>query len=152
MANRNRLLDKLQTDAGVVCSSVDDTMQLGTEIAAELGDGSVVSLEGPLGAGKTQLTKGIVRALGFSGEVSSPSFALLHEYEGGRMAVHHFDFYRMEVAGELTTVGYDDCLAEGITIVEWGDKFPEVLPAGTLRIRLEVLPDGGRRIRGERTL
>jgi tRNA threonylcarbamoyladenosine biosynthesis protein TsaE len=151
MANRNRLFDELHTDAGVVCTSVDETLQLGAEIAAELVDGSVVSLEGPLGAGKTQLTKGIVRALGCAGEVSSPSFALLHEYGCGRMAVHHFDFYRMEVAGELTTVGYDDCLAEGITIVEWGDKFPEFLPAGTWRIRLDVLPDGGRWIRGERT-
>ena len=151
MANRNRVLEDLQA-AGVLCSTADDTARLGREIAAELCDGAVVSLEGPLGAGKTQLTKGIVRALGCGVAVSSPSFAILHEYEGGRLAVHHFDFYRMEEAGELTTVGYDDCLADGVTIVEWGDKFPEALPAGTWRIRLEVRTDGGRRIRGGRTL
>ena len=152
MANRNGLLDDLVPDKGVLCATAEETARLGMEIAAELGDGSVVSLEGPLGAGKTQLTKGIVRGLGCGVEVSSPSFAILHEYEGGRLPVHHFDFYRLEHAGELNTTGYDDCLAEGVTIVEWGDKFPEMLPAGTLRIRLEILPEGGRRIGGERTV
>jgi len=148
MANRNGLLD----DLVVLCATAEETVQLGMAIAAELGDGSVVSLEGPLGAGKTQLTKGIVRALGCELEVSSPSFAILHEYEGGRLRVHHYDLYRLENAGELNTTGFDDCLAEGVTIVEWGDKFPEMLPAGTLRIRLEILPEGGRRICGGRTV
>ncbi|MEI6339964.1 MAG: tRNA (adenosine(37)-N6)-threonylcarbamoyltransferase complex ATPase subunit type 1 TsaE [Verrucomicrobiota bacterium] len=152
MANRNPFLDDLLSGGGVLCATEGETLQLGMEIGAELGDLSVVSLEGPLGAGKTQFTKGIVRALGCGVEVSSPSFAILHEYEGGRLPVHHFDFYRMEAAGELLTVGYEDCLADGVTIVEWGNKFPDTLPAGTLRIRLEILPEGGRRIRGERAV
>ncbi len=152
MANRNGLLDDLLAGTGVLCPTALETVRLGMKIGTALGAGAVVSLEGPLGAGKTQLTKGIVHALGGEMEVSSPSFAILHEYAGERMVVNHFDFYRMEEVGELTTVGYDDCLAEGVTIVEWGDKFPEVLPVGTLRVRLEILPGGGRRMRGEWTV
>ena len=112
--------------------------------------GSVVSLEGPLGAGKTLFAGGIVRGLGCEGEASSPSFALMHEYSGGRLPVFHFDFYRMDNAAELLMAGFDDCVPAGVTIAEWGDKFPEVLPPGTLRLRFDLLPEGGRRILGTR--
>jgi tRNA threonylcarbamoyladenosine biosynthesis protein TsaE len=151
MANRKPFLEDLLTKPGVVCSSIGETMRLGAEIAAQMGTGSVLSLEGPLGAGKTQLTKGFVEAMGCTAEASSPSFALLHEYPGGRLPVFHFDFYRMERVEELDTAGYDDCLAEGVTIVEWGDKFSAVLPPGTLRLQLEILPGGTRAIKGSRT-
>jgi len=148
MANRKPFPDDLLTTQGVVCATPEETAELGAQIAADMRVGSVLSLEGPLGAGKTQLTKGFVKAMGCEAEASSPSFALLHEYPGGRLPVFHFDFYRMEKAEELVTAGYDDCLADGVTIVEWGDKFPEVLPPGSLRLRLEILPGGGRRITG----
>jgi tRNA threonylcarbamoyladenosine biosynthesis protein TsaE len=150
MANRNEEFEPLWGPDGVVCHAVEDTIRLGVWLASEIGTGSVVSLEGPLGAGKTQLTKGLVAGLGSPDAVTSPSFALVHEYSGGEITVFHFDFYRMESAAELDTTGYDDCLAAGITIIEWGNKFPEVLPPGTIRIRVEILPGGGRRIRAER--
>jgi tRNA threonylcarbamoyladenosine biosynthesis protein TsaE len=114
--------------------------------------GTVISLEGPLGAGKTQLTKGVAAALGCVEEASSPSFTLVHEYAGGRFPLHHFDFYRLERVEELYGAGYDDCLAAGGIVVEWGDNFPEALPAGTIRLSFEILSKGGRRIRGLRTL
>lgn len=113
--------------------------------------GNIVSLEGPLGAGKTQLVKGIAAALGCVEEASSPSFTLVHEYSGGRYPLYHFDFYRLENVEELYGVGYDDCLAAGGVVVEWGDKFPEALPPGTIRLNFEILPKG-RRIRGFRVL
>lgn len=129
-----------------MCSSPEETSRLGAGIAGGMKLGSVLSLEGPLGAGKTQLAKGVVEALGCDTTASSPTFALVHEYPGGRLPVFHFDFYRMERPEELNTAGYDDCLAEGITIVEWGDKFPGMLPAGALRLHFEIISGETRRI------
>lgn len=127
-------------------------MQLGADLAVTLVPPVVVSLEGTLGAGKTQLTKGLVAGLGSESEASSPSFAIIHEYAGASCPIFHFDFYRLDEATELINAGYDDCLAEGVTIAEWGDKFPEMLPDGTFRLRFEIMPDDTRRIRGVRTL
>lgn len=143
-------LPDLFSAAGVVCALPENTRALGHALAQTLAAGSVVSLEGPLGAGKTQFAGGIVRGLGCEGEASSPSFALMHEYSGGRLPVFHFDFYRLDDVTELLTSGFDDCVPAGVTIAEWGDKFPEVFPPGTLRLQFELLPEGGRRITGSR--
>lgn len=131
---------------GVISHSSEDTSRLGAALASELPRDAVLSLEGPLGAGKTHFARGLASALGC--EASSPSFAIVHEYADGRIPVFHFDFYRMEAASELGPVGYDDCLGEGLVIIEWGDKFPEVLPPGTIRLRFDLLPQGTRRIQG----
>ncbi|MFZ0709964.1 MAG: tRNA (adenosine(37)-N6)-threonylcarbamoyltransferase complex ATPase subunit type 1 TsaE [Terrimicrobiaceae bacterium] len=150
MANRKPLLDVLFSREGVLCRTPEETVCLGKEVSALLEPGIVISLEGPLGAGKTQFTKGVAAALGCVDEASSPSFTLAHEYSGGRFPVHHFDFYRLERVEELDGTGYEDCLAAGGIVVEWGDKFPEALPAGSIRLFFEILPEGGRRIRGLR--
>jgi tRNA threonylcarbamoyladenosine biosynthesis protein TsaE len=150
MANRKLLLDELFSANGVVCDTPEETAGLGREVSALIEQGTVISLEGPLGVGKTQLSKGVAAALGCSEEASSPSFTLVHEYAGGRLPLHHFDFYRLKTAEELTGTGYDDCLADGAVLVEWGDKFPEALPADVIRLHFAILPEGGRRIRGVR--
>ena len=150
MANRKPLLDDLFSRDGVLCRTSEETVCLGKEVSALLEQGTVISLEGPLGAGKTQFTKGIAAALGCVDEASSPSFTLAHEYSGGPFPLHHFDFYRLERLEELDGIGYEDCLAAGGIVVEWGDKFPEALPSGTIRLIFEILPEGGRRIRGLR--
>jgi tRNA threonylcarbamoyladenosine biosynthesis protein TsaE len=150
MANRKPMLDELFSPEGVLCQSPEETAHLGEEVSALIEPGSVISLEGPLGAGKTQLTKGVAAALGCAEEASSPGFTVMHEYAGGRFPLHHFDFYRLKRADELYGVGFDDCLADGAVVVEWGDKFPDALPAGTIRLSFEILPKGGRRIRGLR--
>jgi len=143
MANRK---PALLLPEGVICHTPEETAELGAEFAADVAVGSVISLEGPLGAGKTQFTKGLARAMGCA-EASSPSFALLHEYPGRSLVLFHYDFYRLESAEELLNAGYDDCLAEGVTLIEWGNKFPEVLPPDAWRLQFEILPEGGRRIR-----
>jgi tRNA threonylcarbamoyladenosine biosynthesis protein TsaE len=74
----------------------------------------------------------------------------MHEYAGGRLPVFHFDFYRMDSETELLTAGFDDCVPAGVTIAEWGDKFPDALPRGTWRLRFLLRPDGGRQILGTR--
>ena len=147
MANRNPPLDQLFSDQGVVCQTSDEMVALGREVSAPLRSGTVISLEGPLGAGKTQFSKGVAAALGCHDEASSPSFTLVHEYAGGRLPLHHFDFYRLKSSQELIGVGYDDSIGDGVVIIEWGDKFPEALPAGAVRVRIEILPEGGRRVR-----
>lgn len=152
MANRKPLLDQLFSPDGVVCETPEETARLGREVSALIQPGTVISLEGPLGAGKTQLIKGAAAALGCTEEASSPSFTIVHEYAGGRFPLHHFDFYRLKSPDELSGAGYDDCLADGGVMVEWGDRFPEALPEGSITLRIEILADGGRRIRGARTL
>ena len=147
MAIRNQLLEQLFSNQGVVCGTPEE---MGRELSALLQKGTVISLEGPLGAGKTQLSKGVAAALGCHDEASSPSFTLVHEYAGGRLPLHHFDFYRLKSAHELMGIGYDDSLGNGAILVEWGDKFPEALPTGAVRVRIEILPGGARRVRAAR--
>ncbi|MEM0897788.1 MAG: tRNA (adenosine(37)-N6)-threonylcarbamoyltransferase complex ATPase subunit type 1 TsaE [Verrucomicrobiota bacterium] len=109
------------------------TEEFGTELARELGPGSVLALVGELGAGKTRLTQSIVRALGGGNGVTSPTFSLVQEYREGRVPVFHFDFYRMESVDEVIAVGWDDYLDEGgLIIVEWADKFPALFGEETV--------------------
>ena len=123
---------------------------LGEELAAELAGGGVLALVGGLGAGKTRMVKGLARGIGHPGEVTSPTFSLVHEYRGGRLPVFHFDLYRLKSAEELLGIGWDEFVDEpGILIVEWADLFPELLPPETRWLRFEVLPDGARRISGQ---
>src|SRR3990167_2461906 len=128
MANRKRFYDKVFSGDGIVCHGPEETLRLGEEFAAWARDGAVFSLEGPLGAGKTQFVKGLARGLGVQEEATSPTFTLVHEYSGGRPALVHFDFYRLESAEELRTPGFDDYLGQGVLAIEWGDKFPHILP------------------------
>jgi len=128
-------------------SSADDTRRWGLTLAESLQAGDVVALCGQLGAGKTQATKGIVAGLGSQAAVTSPTFTLVHEYRDGRLPVFHFDFYRHERPGAVLAAGWDDILDEpGVVVVEWADRFPELLPAHARWFVFEPLPDGSRRV------
>lgn len=121
---------------------------LGRASEAMVRPGSVIALVGGLGAGKTHWTKGLVAALGSSAEVTSPTFALVHEYPGARLPVFHVDFYRLETSQELIALGWDEYLeAGGVIIAEWGDKFPELLPPDTTWRIFAIEADGSRTIR-----
>jgi len=123
------------------------TLDWGKQLASTLQPGDVIALIGGLGAGKTHVSKGIVAGLGSDEEVTSPTFTLVHEYRRGRLPVFHFDFYRVETAGEILAIGWDEMADEaGLMLVEWADLYPELLPPGTQWFRLEVLPEGGRRV------
>jgi tRNA threonylcarbamoyladenosine biosynthesis protein TsaE len=126
-------------------ASLEDTRAWGQALAATLQDGALVALVGNLGAGKTHAAKGIVAGLGSSASVSSPTFTLVHEYDGGRLPVYHFDFYRMESPEEVLGIGWDDYLdAGGVVIVEWADKFAEIIPAHAQWFQFTILEDGTR--------
>lgn len=132
----------------MVTNSPAETQRFGAELAKDLPCPSLILLEGELGAGKTTLVKGIVQGLGAAREeeVTSPSFALVHEY-GPEGRVYHIDLYRVESPQELSTLGLDDILAgQSIVLVEWGEKLGPNFAKHTLRIRMEHAGDDRRRI------
>jgi tRNA threonylcarbamoyladenosine biosynthesis protein TsaE len=130
-----------------VSSSPDETRSIASEFARNLPAGTVLSLVGDLGAGKTEFVKGIAMGLGFCGEVTSPTFTILHEYLGGRLSLFHMDFYRIRDERELDEIGLDDYFkAEGFSAVEWGDKFRHRLPGDSVEIRLALIAGDKREI------
>lgn len=125
----------------------EETIELGRRIAATLPRRAVVLLIGNLGAGKTTLAKGIISGLGVGEveDVTSPTFTLIHEYGEGR--VYHIDLYRLERAEEVATLGLDEIFdREAVVLIEWGERFPQLLPEDRMEIRLEAVGDEGRRI------
>lgn len=132
-----------------ISDSPAGTAVAGAECGRGAQKGDVFGLTGDLGAGKTQFVKGFVAELGSSDPVTSPTFTLIHEYAGGRIPVYHFDFYRLESADEVARLGLDEYLfGDGVCIIEWADRFSELLPAGTRWISLEVQSESRRAIRG----
>jgi tRNA threonylcarbamoyladenosine biosynthesis protein TsaE len=126
-----------------------DTLALARSLAAVLEGGDVVGLEGGLGAGKTTFARGAVHGLGVPEEtaVTSPTFALLHQYEG-RIPVAHADFYRLADEAELEELGVDELLEEGaVLFVEWGRKFAGMAARTVLWVELEIVSDVARRAR-----
>jgi tRNA threonylcarbamoyladenosine biosynthesis protein TsaE len=126
-------------------AGAQETRQWGLHLAEQLQAGDVLALCGQLGAGKTLLTSALLEGLGYTGQVSSPTFSLLQEYVGGRLPVFHLDFYRMQSAAEALNLGWDELLEEpGVLVVEWADQFPDLIPEGGRWILLEHAEQGGR--------
>ncbi len=121
----------------------------GSALAGMLQTGDVVTLSGPLGAGKTTLARGLLRALGHQGEVPSPSFAIVQPYEALGLPVTHADLYRLEQPDELAELGLDEVLVDGALIVEWPDRAGEAAWPQALRLRLQPLPEGRRALTWE---
>lgn len=121
------------------------TMELGGALAARLRSGDVVTLSGPLGVGKTALARGILAALGHSGEVPSPSFAIVQPYEELAPPVWHVDLYRIEDSSELDELGLD-AASDGVLLVEWPDRAGAGAWPEALRLGLEFADGGGRRL------
>lgn len=131
----DKLFFKVESEAEMIAA--------GNTIAANLEAGDVVALKGQLGAGKTHFSKGIVAALGSVDEVTSPTFSLVQEYQGGSLPIFHFDFYRLDDVSDLLRLGWDEYLDEdGVILVEWADKFPEVMPEKVYWFDLAIEADG----------
>ena len=129
-------------------ASEEETVALGERLAHTLPRGAVVLLIGNLGAGKTTLAKGFVQGLGAAQpeEVSSPTFTLIHEY-GLPPAVYHVDLYRIESDRDAATLGLDELFDSGaIVLIEWGERFPQLMPAERIEIRLRTVGDEEREI------
>lgn len=126
--------------------SEEETIALGERLAGELPAQAVVLLIGNLGAGKTTLAKGIVKGLGAAqpDEVSSPSFTLIHEYG---TAVYHVDLYRLDRTAQVATLGLEEIFARpAVVLIEWGERFPELMPEQRIEIRLRTTGENSREI------
>ncbi len=138
-----------------VTHSANETRSLGEALSKNLRPGDVLVLRGDMGAGKSELTRGIARGLGISGPIASPTFTILQAYDSGRLPLYHFDWYRINDSEELYEIGAEEyLLGDGISVVEWPDKAPELLPDRHLQISLrpgagdderiiEIIPVGG---------
>ncbi len=129
--------------------SPDATFELAAEFANKLKAGDILALVGELGAGKTRFVQGLAYGLGVpdSAYVRSPSFILMNEYKGGRLPLYHFDFYRLTDPAELSDMELDEYFfGNGVTVVEWADRFPKSLPDSTKTIEFRIVDDDIREI------
>lgn len=118
-----------------VTNSEEETEALGVRLAGRLGPGAVVAFTGDLGAGKTAFTRGLARGLGIRERVTSPTFTIVNEYEGGRLPLFHFDMYRMGSSGELFDIGWEDYLARGgVCAVEWSENVSDAMEEGAVSV------------------
>ena len=123
-----------------------DTEKLAEDIAAVVKKGSVISLRGTLGAGKTVFAKGFARALGIEEAIVSPTFTLIQEYEGNRK-LYHMDLYRLSGEDEFEAMGAEDYLySDGVTLIEWSEKIESLLPDDTIYINISINEDLSRTI------
>jgi tRNA threonylcarbamoyladenosine biosynthesis protein TsaE len=130
-----------------ISASAAETDAAGARVAEKIKAGDVLALVGDLGAGKTQFVKGLARGLGSKEPVTSPTFTLLHEYRGGRLPIYHFDFYRIENLTALWAIGFDETVfGDGISVIEWADRFGEAIPPQARWIRFEIASENQRRI------
>lgn len=135
------------TAAELILPDLAASAALGAQLALLLRAGDVVTLSGPLGAGKTSIARGLLAALGLAGEAPSPTFAIVQPYAPPEtvLPVLHVDLYRIEEAGELEELGLDDALYDSALLVEWPERAPGAWP-DALALVLEMLPDGARRL------
>ena len=112
-----------------------ETEALGARLAEQLEPGGVVAFTGDLGAGKTAFTRGLARGLGITERVTSPTFTIVNEYEGGRLPLFHFDMYRLGSSEELFGIGWEDYLARGgVCAVEWSENVEDALEEDAVRV------------------
>ena len=124
-----------------------ETEALGERLAGRLEPGAVVAFTGDLGAGKTAFTRGLARGLGIAERVTSPTFTVVNEYEGGRLPLFHFDMYRLGSSGELFDIGWEDYLARGgVCAVEWSENVSDALGEDTIFVKIRRGASEGQRI------
>lgn len=131
----------------IIAHDPTEMEEIGVELASSLVDGTLVSLVGPLGAGKTTLTKGIAKGLLVTEVVVSPSYLLAREY-GGRIDLHHIDAYRVSSLAELAEVGLDVYLPpeRGVSVVEWPERIDGLVEISDILVRIGLLEDGARHV------
>lgn len=130
-----------------ITNSPEETEELGFKLAKSLKGGEVVAFRGGLGMGKTCFTRGLARGLGFKGDVTSPTFALINEYIGGRLPLYHFDMYRISGWEDLYSTGFFDYIEQnGVIAAEWSENIENALPESTVTVTFVRLGDNKREI------
>jgi tRNA threonylcarbamoyladenosine biosynthesis protein TsaE len=125
--------------ATFISNSPAETEEIARRLAEEMVPGSMLALKGELGSGKTLFTQGLVAGLESDAAVTSPTFTIVHEYQGGRLPVYHFDFFRLENQESAVQLGLEDYFfSGGVSVVEWADRFPELIPEQARWISFEI--------------
>ena len=125
--------------------STQETEAFAANFAKGLTPPKTICLSGDLGAGKTAFTRGLAKGLGSTDMVSSPTFTIMHQYDG-KYPLYHFDLYRIQEEDELYDIGFEEFLAEGIAVIEWPDRFRALLPEDAIQITLTYGTDENERI------
>ena len=127
-------------------TSEEETIELGFTVGKALKKGSVVSLRGSLGVGKTVFAKGVAQSLGIEEAIVSPTFTLIQEYEGA-LPLYHMDLYRIDSEEEFELIGGEEYLfGDGITLIEWSEKIQDLLPQETIYVTISLESDNTRSI------
>ncbi|MFI3114743.1 MAG: tRNA (adenosine(37)-N6)-threonylcarbamoyltransferase complex ATPase subunit type 1 TsaE [Clostridia bacterium] len=131
----------------IITHDVSQTEETANKIAQTLKIGDIVALTGDLGAGKTAFTRGLAKGLGYLDRVTSPTFAIAHEYYCDDFTIFHFDMYRISSADELYDLGFDDYLERnGIMIIEWSENIMDYLPIDIITVDIKTLDENSRKI------
>ena len=134
----------------IICKTPDDMINLGKKIGSSLLAGTVISLRGSLGAGKTVFARGVARSLGIEEAIVSPTFTLVQEYDG-KHPLFHMDLYRIETVEDFDMIGGEDMLySNGVCLIEWSEVIDSLLPKDTIFINITVNPDQSRTVEIER--
>jgi len=132
-----------------ISKSVEETIAAGKRCGRDAKPGDIFALTGDLGAGKTQFVKGFVSGIESRAEVTSPTFVLVHEYDGGRLPVYHFDFYRIENREDLLRLGFDDYVfGNAVSLIEWADRYRDLIPAHAKWLSFQMRGEDVREIEG----
>lgn len=130
-----------------ISSSPAETEHIGAELTQGLTPGCVVAFTGDLGVGKTAFVRGMAQGLGIPERVTSPTFTIVNEYEGGRLPLYHFDMYRLGSSDELFDIGWEDYLARGgVCAVEWSEIVSDALDRSCIRVKIRRGEDENSRI------
>ena len=133
-----------------VSHTPEETLEIGRTIGAKCKSGTVVSLRGSLGAGKTVIAKGVAEALGIKDAIVSPTFTLIQEYQGTKLQLFHMDLYRLSGTDEFEMIGGEEMLyGKAVVLIEWSEKIEEMLPDGTVFITIDIQPNQDRVITDE---
>ena len=134
----------------LVSNTTEETMQIGERLGELAKAGDCIVLMGDLGAGKTQFAKGFACGMGVNDDITSPTFPIVLEYIGEELPLLHFDLYRLDEYEELDDIDFDGMLESGgVSLVEWGDKFPDAMPDERLDISILIQDDESRVVRVE---
>jgi len=134
-------------EGGLLVRSLAETEDVARRIAPRLRVGDTVALKGELGAGKTTMARAILRSLGVGGEIPSPSFTLVQEYETPRMNIVHCDLYRVSDTAELTELGLEEALHDGALLIEWPERAMSAIAGDALWIEMEIAGVSERRVK-----
>jgi len=125
--------------ATFISNSPAETETIGRQLASDVNAGSVLALKGELGSGKTLFTQALVAGLESDATVTSPTFTIVHEYQSGRLPIYHFDFFRLDNRESAVRLGLEDYFfGDGVSVIEWADRFPELIPEQARWISFEI--------------